>query len=354
MTVDQLKNFHLHFEGVVTDHHTIPAGALVQAIQSLQRSIQLLAMAYEGSEPRQRLRVSYDMEQKYAVVFGVPQDGGYDLPYTVGGAALQLFDPRDVAIVIEQHQKVLEAVEAGNMQALRQVMPSAHIRRLVVSELKKMQPPARTGLVVSIEDYRHTKLLNGRTAVDRLTPLLADTTPTAVHPLLVTGRLDALEFQTRTLKLQLPTGRMLTGTYSEDFEPVLLENPREWIQVRGEAVSNEDDSLKALNNITEILEVDASPLAIESLDVGGVNLKARRPFSVEVEFEPEEGFYTATGDFHLMVTAEARQELEVAVNEALAFLWREYVNADPRDFSADAITLRQQLIALFGANNGAG
>lgn len=345
--------FHLHFEGAATLGHKVPAAALIQAVQSLQRSIQLLAMAYEGQELKQRLRVSYDMERKYAVVFGVPEDGGYDLPYSVGNGALQLFDPQDVARVTEQHQKVLEAVETGDVRTLRQIMPSAHIRRLVVGELKKMQPPVRSGLVVSIEDYRHVKLLNGRTAIDRLTPLLADRTPITVHPRLVTGRLDALEFQTRTLKLQLPNGRGLSGTYGEDFEPVLLENPREWIQVRGEAVLNEDDSLKSLNNITEILEVDAAPLTVESFDVDGLSVKAVAPFVTKVDFDPEEGFYTATGDFHLMVTAETREELDAAVAEALGFLWREYVIAEPGDFSADALALRQHLTKAFGAGDGA-
>lgn len=345
--------FHLHFEGAATHGHKVPAAALIQAVQSLQRSIQLLAMAYEGHELKQRLRVSFDMERKYAVVFGVPEDGGYDLPYSVGSTALQLFDPRDVAHVTEQHQKVLEAVENGDVRTLRQIIPSAHIRRLVVGELKKMQPPARSGLVVSIEDYRHNKLLNGRTAVDRLAPLLADSTPIAVHPRLVTGRLDALEFQTRTLKLQLPNGRSLNGTYGEDFEPVLLENPREWIQVRGEAILNEDDSLKSLNNISEILEVDTSPLPVEAFEVNGQTLKAIKPFITQVEFDPEEGLYTATGDLHLMVTGETRQEIDVAVGEALSFLWREYVIAESGDFTADALVLRQQLTSLFGVNNAA-
>lgn len=342
--------FHLHFEGEATRDHTVPAAALIQAIQSLQRSIQLLAIAYEGHELKLRLRVNYDMERKYAVVFGVPQDGGYDLPYSVGNA-LQLFDPQDVARVTEQHQMVLQAVETGDVRGLRQVVPSAHIRRLVVGELKKMQPSARTGLVVSIEDYRRIKLLNGRTAVDRLASLMDETTPISVHPHLVTGRLDALEFQTRTLKLQLPSGRSLSGTYGEDFEPVLLENPREWIQVRGEAVLGEDGSLRALNNITEILEVDESPIAVETLKVDAVTLKTRQPLAVIVKFEPEDGIYTATGDFHLMVTAESRDELEIAVLEAIAFLWREYVIAEDSTFSADALNLRQQLTGLFGASN---
>jgi len=342
-----LPEFHLHFEGDETQAHTVPATALIQAAQALERSIQLLAIAYEGQATKQRLRVSHAMERKYALIFGTPTEGGYDLPYRVGSTATKLFDPDDIATVTNQHRAVLEAVQSGNVHALRRAVPSEHIRRLVMIELKKMQPPARTGLVVSIEDNLKNKLFDGRTAIEKLTPLMAESGDLQIHPRLVTGRLDALDFQAHTLKLKLPNGRMLSGTYSEDFEPVLLENPREWIQVRGEAVLNEDDSLYALNNITEIIEVDDSPIVVSSFGTDGVTRPAARPLEFSVSFDPSEGIYTATGDFHMLVSAETREELESAIDGALIFLWQEYVTTDPRNFSADALSLREDLTETF-------
>ena len=180
---------------------------------------------------------------------------------------------------------VLSAVQASDSQTLRRLVPSGDYRRLVVSELKKMQPPPRMGLVVSIEDYRRQKLLDGKTALERLNPLLAEPATTAIHPRLVTGRLDALDFQTRTLRLYLPNGRLVSATYDEDFEPILLANPRELIQVRGEAVLNEDGSLKQINNVREIIEVDTSPLTVESFIVDKAKRVAAKPFDFQVTFE---------------------------------------------------------------------
>jgi hypothetical protein len=67
--------FHLHFEGenALVRAHKVPATALIQAVQALQRVVHLLAVNYEGGEIKQRLRVSRQMERKYAVVCGVPQ-----------------------------------------------------------------------------------------------------------------------------------------------------------------------------------------------------------------------------------------------------------------------------------------
>jgi hypothetical protein len=62
MTTEALAVFHLHFEGESARQHTVPAPALVQAIQALQRSIYLLALAHQGAELKQRARVNYELE----------------------------------------------------------------------------------------------------------------------------------------------------------------------------------------------------------------------------------------------------------------------------------------------------
>jgi hypothetical protein len=350
MTKDPAETeFRLHFEGEATRGHRVPATVLVQIVQALQRSIQLLAFAYEGEGPgqKQRLRASHEMERKYAVIFGLPTDGGYVLPYRIGSAAEGLFAPDDIAEIARKHEAVLHAIQTGNQQAFRRAVTDGSIRRRLVHELKKMQPPARAGLTVSIEDFRKRKIFDGSTVAEKLAPLLAEPAALPIQPRLVTGRLDALDFQSRTLRLKLPTERVLSCTYSDDFEPILLENPREWIQVRGEATLNEDGTLLALDNVTEIIEVDDSPVTVTALSFDQRQRPAARPLEFPVTFDPLEGLYTATGDFHMMVSAETRAELEAAVDNALAFLWREYVESDHRRFSGDALLLREQLMGTF-------
>ena len=343
--------FHLHFEGEAARGHTVPASALVQAVQALQRAIHLLAFAHEGRDFKERLRVGPELDRKYAVIFKVPQDGGYDVPYVIGNTARTLFEPEDIATVTAQYVASLAAVRNTDQQSLKRIIPIASLRRQYVTALKDMQPPKRTGLIVSIEDARRAKLLDGNTAIEHLMPMLAEPTAPSVQPRVVTGRLDALDFQARKLTLALFTGRHLDCVYGEDFETALVENRREWIQVRGEAVLNDDDTLKALNNVAEILEVDTSPMTIEQAILGGKVRKATQPYTVEVVFEPEDGFYTANGDFNLMVTAITRDELETSVLEALAFLWNEYVLDESAILTVDALTLRQRFVGLFGGGD---
>lgn len=350
--------FRLHFEGEATRGHRVPAAALVKVVQALQKSIQWLAFAYEGQGEspgqRQRLRLSYEMERKYAVTFGLPEDGGYVLPYRIGDTAHQLIPPDDVKTVTHKYETVLQAVQVGDLLTFRREVTDANIRRKFTEELNAMQPPARTGLVVSIEDVRRRKILDGNTVSGKLLPLLVESPQRFIQPLIqprvITGRLDALDFEARTLRLKLPTARILSATYGDYSEPILLENARGWIQVRGEVTLNEDGTPYALHNISDIIEVDTSPIVVASLRFDQQSLPASQPLEFAVTFDPAEGTYTATGPFHVVVSAETRAELEATLDEELALLWEEYaVSEEP--MSEDAIILRDQLVEAFGRND---
>lgn len=352
MTIVSIKQeFCLHFEGEneFVRHHELPASALIQAVQALQRIVHLLAHNYEGLEIKQRLRLSRDMEGKYPVVLGVPKQGGYMLPYSVGNPLFELLAPQDIEAVLRQHNDVLAAIESNDENAFKRAVPVAQVRKLIISELKKMQPPKHTGLYVSVETKLGDTLLNGRNVADRLEPILPKEMPPSIHPQNVTGRLDGLEFQTRTLKLQLPNGRSLQGFYGDDFEPILLENPREFIQVRGEAILNDDGSLKSLNNISEIIEIVTEPLEIAGFELKTDYFAAKSPLSFAVTFDPEDSLYTASGDYHILVSGENRDELAKEVGDALAFLWNEYVETEVTNLTKDAIALRDKLLTSFGA-----
>ena len=93
--------------------------------------------------------------------------------------------------------------------------------------------------------------------------------------------------------------------------------------------------------------VDDRPIVVSSLVIDGITRSVVRPLEFTASFEPAEGIYTAIGDFHMMVAAETREELEAAIDAALIALWREYVAADPRNFSADALALRERLNRTF-------
>ena len=93
--------------------------------------------------------------------------------------------------------------------------------------------------------------------------------------------------------------------------------------------------------------MEERPIAVSSLVIDGVNRSVVRPLEFAISFDSTEGIYAATGDFHITVAAETRDELKDTIDAVLIALWREYVAADPRNFSADALVLREKLNRTF-------
>jgi hypothetical protein len=93
--------------------------------------------------------------------------------------------------------------------------------------------------------------------------------------------------------------------------------------------------------------VDESPIVVKSFVIDGDTRTVVRPLEFAVSFDRAEGIYTAIGDFHMMVSAKTRDKLQAAIYGALIFLWREYAVSDPRNLSADALALREQLTGTF-------
>ena len=351
MSVDTKDSiFHLHFEGKGTQGHVVPSTVLADSIISLQRIIWFIAAEFEGQEINQRLRPSYEMKKKYEIKCYVPEEGSYDLKYSIGNSST-LFDTENIREVIQKYEYALKAIQSGDNNTLRKAIPSSDIRRKVINELKQMQPDPRSEIVVSLEDYRRNKLLDGSTALEKLNKPFADVTPNEINPHLVIGRLDGIDFKARSFKLKLLDGHILNCTYGDEFEPILLNNAREILRVRGEATLNENNSLRSLDNITEIIEIDISPIIISSINVDGKSLQAVIPYKALVTFDREEEYYLADGDHDLMVVENTRQELEVSVHDALVFMWKEYVLCDSDSLTADAKHLRRKLQNLFGENN---
>jgi hypothetical protein len=355
MSDEDGRRFRLHFEGPLTKGHSVPAPALVQALQQFQRAVHLLAMAEEGREVRQRARVTHDIDRRFPLVCGIPQEGGYALPVILGDTTHQLFDAPVIEAVAGRTRNVLKAVNSGDEAELKRLVPDSYFRRGILTAFTTMQPARRAGVVVSIEDYREQKLLDGATARSRIEHLLVrpEASP-AANPSYITGALVEMKFQERRLRLQLPgTGRALDASYSDDFEPVLLDHPRELIQVHGNVVYGEDGSPTSISDVDEILEVDEGAIEVRAIVQSGITLQARQPLSFVVVFDKDAQIYEASGPFEITLGAQTRPDLESQLDAELGMLWREYALADSGSLTSAAIRLKQELLDAFEGSSDA-
>ena len=145
------------------------------------------------------------------------------------------------------------------------------------------------------------------------------------------------------MQLKLLTGRALDATYSEKFEPILLDHPRNLIQVHGNVLYDEYGTPAALTEVDEIIKIDESPIEINELTIYNTLYQAKPPLRFTVSFDREKHLYDLEGDFGITLSAEARPELEDELYETLAMLWSEYAQEHPQFLSPQARRLGGEL-----------
>jgi len=314
----------------------------------MQRVVHLLALLEEGRAVRQRVRVTHDIERKYSLICGIPEEGGYAQPLEIGIEGPDLFDKQHIEKVAQTTQKVIRAVDQGDKESLKTLVPEDLYRKNIVSAFSEMLPAKRYGIVLDIEDYKKEKILRGKQAQKNVERLRMRPSPEPEATLAyVTGFLIEMKFEERRLRLKLPiSGRALDATYSDDFEPVLLDHPREIIQVHGN-VTYDDSGPISISGVDEVLEVDESPIEIAMFDWNGLTLRAQEPPSFNVSFDNELQAYELTGPFGVTIYAETQPQLEMRLQEELSLLWREYALAEPESLTIAAQNLREDLLSTF-------
>lgn len=347
--------FCLHFEGPQTCGHILPANALVQALQGFQRAVYLIAMAESGKEVRQRARIPREIEKHYALVCQVPAEGTYALPMTLGDTSDLLIDAYNVVELSKKVKSISMAISSGNSESLTHFLPDRYYRRNVLSAFSEMQPPRNSGLVISIEDYKKAKVLDGKYAKENIEKLRVSPEPAIpVTSGYVAGELVEMKFQERRLKLKLlVSGRGLEANYSEDFEPVLLNHPRDLIQVHGNIVYDADGVPTSISDVDEILEIDDSPIDVIQFEAGGKICKATRPVSFPVKFDVDTQLFEIEGEFGVIIGAETRPHLESHLYAEMSMLWTEYAEVSEEVLSSSAKALRSDMINSFEVLQGA-
>jgi hypothetical protein len=350
-TKEDIRQLRLHFEGLPTQGHVIPAGALVQVLEAFQKVVHLIAMQKWGRSIQQRFRVSHEIEHKFPLICGIPGEGGYVLPVEIGGPPDQLFAVEDYTDVASTTRDVLAAINGGDLAAFDRSVPDNAYRRYILKAIDQMQPERHSGWVMHIEDSEKNRILDGTVASiwlqKFLEPRAGDQPPADFG--YVAGTLIEMKFNERRLRLKmLKWGKSIDASYAEEFEPILLEHPRDIIQVHGNIVLGEDGAPQSISDVDDIIEVDESPIDIEivSLPIGAA-LKARLFLQTLISFDPDSWLYKAEGPFDILLFAETRAQIEVQLDEELAMLWSEYTKVDPSALTAGAKKLQHDLLEAF-------
>lgn len=340
------QELEFHFSKAIdTDTNEIPASILVQSLDGLQRTVHLLAKQHEGASVTQRDRISAELAQKYPIMCAPLEPGCVLMRTWVGDPLTDLFAPDDIQIVTDNVKAAIESIARNKIDDLSRIIPDYTRRKKVIDAVKGMLPKRGSNFSFTLKDSvdgticQSTELWEG---IKSVTIQPNDQVPQFT----VTGRLAQINFDDRKLTIIYPpTQRTLECIYDESIEDMLLENPREMIQVTGSVIMHPDDTPEKIVDVISIEELDLSPFYVTEVPHNDGILKFRKQYTFNVtQDESKQLLLIEKPELGVDIIAYTRDELDQELMDEISDLWSNYAERDEQELTPDAIVLRKTLL----------
>lgn len=349
MTDDQR---HPSFVFHVTDRepgaHNVPASVLVNLLQRAQHAFELIGLQVEGRDIRSRARIPAAISQRFQLMCELPKAGSYAMPITVGDGG-ELFDAQQAQQAFGIFCEVLVGVSNQDAGSITRALPNPNICRRVLENIREMAPRAdsRWSLAVHDAEDRPFVSLDARSARFVDETLVPEEQREAAR--VVTGELKSIDFaEHKVTIIYPPTSKELACIYQEDIEALLYERRRDLIQVTGRVVLDENGEPKQIIDVTDIRDLDLSPLVVDSLQFATLSLRASPTLVLEPSLDDTKQLLCVEDALlGLDVFAVTREKLVEEVHEQLWMLWVEYAQAPADQLNGRATGLKNALLARF-------
>lgn len=326
----------------------VPASVLIQVLQRAQQAFELIGMYVEGREVRQRARVPAVTSKRFQLVCELPTQGSYRLPVTLGAepdlADFQILD-RAYAIF----RGVVEAIPLRAREPIATHIPDPGIRRRVLDAIRGMCPRADDRWRLTLHDSADVQFAALDSGAARFVDEVLMPPEQREALRVVTGELKSIDFAEHKVTLIYPpTSRELACFYREDIEELLYGCRRDFIQVTGQVVLDDAGEPRQIIDVTDIRELDLSPIVLDIIDTPSLSLHALPPLVLEPTQEESRQLLCVTDTtIGLDVFAASREHLLAEIQEQLAMLWQEFAQAPDDELTAKALILKTALRSRF-------
>ena len=334
-------DFSFHIEANGPHLHVVPADVLVQILEHAQRAFQLIGLHVEGRGIKQRARIARSTNDRFQLICQVPEAGSYAVPVEVG-ARNELFDEAMAKRATQIFEKLMRRISQKSANDLSEVLPDQLILRRVLEAVKGMSPRADATWILELRDADDQAFASFDSTV---IPFLQET---LVPPdqreaeRVVTGELKSIDFAAHKLTIiYRPTSRELDCLYDESLEDLLYERRRDLIQVTGRVLLDEGGNPKQIIDVTDIADLDLSPLVLGTCRFSDRVLEIVPPLVLQPTMDDSEQLLCVL-DEPLGVDAFAitREALFSEIAEQLDMLWQEYALAE--DDALDAVAIQRK------------
>lgn len=337
--------FSFHIESGESQGNVVPAAVLVQILQNAQQAFELIGVHVEGRSINQRARVPAATSQRFQLICQLPEPGCYALPVTVGSAT-ELFEPENAEKAFQIFHGLMARISDRDPVGMADILPDERIRRRVLEAVKGMAPRADAKWTLALHDSNNAPFAS----FDIQTiPFVQNTLVPAAQreaARIVTGELKNIDFIEHKLTIIYPpTSKELECLYDEALEDLLYERRRDLIQVTGRVLLDDQGAPKKIIDVTDIRDLDLSPLEISVVRYGTGNLLVSPALMAEPTLDDTKQLLCIDyPELEVSVFATTREALLVELHEHLAMLWQEYALARDDDLDGIALQLKKKLL----------
>ena len=343
-----MSKIDFHFRGGVADNHQLPVDFMINLLNNIRDLAYLIVAQSQGQSFNERFNPSRKIRNDYLIKCDLPRVNGFAQQISIDyvGQEELLLNPVDPA---DNIQKLLDYAVNADEPRLIELFPTAKVRAKALSYVREAFPRPDSSIYVTIPANDNSQEIDTRIVQKNITSII-DKTQSEVEEYMtvVTGRLSRIDFDEKKIVIVYPVNhRELECFYDESIEDMLIENRRDLVQVTGKVVFDDDEKPKKITDVVNIQEVDLSPIELDNIQYGDNNrLNLRNRLVLTPTMDDTEQLYTISyPELGIEMFAYTRQELTDDVKSEIVYLWDEYARADNTELTADAIILKNNLLA---------
>lgn len=337
----------LRFQGAEADAHRLRADELVRAIEHLQHIALLLAANRRGDAFKQRFRPANDVREQFQVVFAVPAEGSYALPWSIEDGRANPTLPLEVSDVERDIGELFRAVATGDDGWFKHAVRDPRVERKLLAEVHKFLPAPGSPFSIEIGPVGDPVRLdaNARRTVTTWQAAL-DEEPTLVRQTF-TGHLTEMKFDKRVITVSAQK-REVECFYLDDVEPELTTARRQLVQITGVFTLGADGFPTKVTDVIRIEPLNLQPIHIDKVETaaGIVHFARELVFEPRLDEETGQRLFANDDEWTIYASGETRADLVAELEENLALLFDEYADVDPATLTQDAVALQLQLQQL--------
>jgi hypothetical protein len=345
--MENKRQFELKFDGRFADSHLLPVATLTKVLDEMQRAVHILAMQQEKVSIRQKERINKTIEAKYPLLCKIPAEGSYMMPFEIGDPTTGLFDVEGIENVCSLFTDCCTLLAAGDKAGLAEKIQDQSRRDLFVKAARNMAPSQGSGIKVALFHTGSSFHVSLNTIHERGKSCLSSAVEVEQQEIrVVTGRLTGIQFDERKITLVYPiTKKELSCFYTESVEDLLLERPRELIQVTGQIILDDNEQPQKIVNVDSIVEIDLSTFYLKTIEYSWREFIFNKPLELTPFLDETQQLYCLEhAELGIDVYAYTRDQLDSELREQIAFLWDQYALADDEDLTESALALKNNLL----------